>query len=227
MELANQIFFIAFSIISTGLFLSALYQYRVSKESDLSVYWPLSVGLFSLSSFCFGIALWTHKFFLTIANTTFIISVFLLIFLYRSWNQRPFTKIQALLLWLVPIFIFFFYEYLRVTPETFKDRVALITITQELFLIWQILELKKYYKVDRHIVVRWLIFLSAFALVGQSLRTLWVLFRSTQTNFFLYAQDGLALSLLWIGYGSSILIYVALGSFYLEKQIKKESEISR
>lgn len=226
MELANQIFFIAFSVISLGLFFSALYQYRVSQENELSIYWPLSVGLFSLSSFCFGIALWTHKFFLTIANTSFIISVFFLIFLYRSWNQRPFTKIQALLLWLIPIFIFFFYDYLRVTPETFKDRVALITITQELFLIWQILELKKYYKVDRHIVVRWLIFLSAFAFVGQSLRTLWVLFRSTQTNFFLYAQDALALSLLWIGYGSSILIYVAISSFYLEKQIRKESEIT-
>jgi beta-lactamase regulating signal transducer with metallopeptidase domain len=52
--------------------------------------------------------LWTHKFFLTIANTSFIVSVFLLIFLYRSWNQRLFTKIQALLLWLIPAFIFFF-----------------------------------------------------------------------------------------------------------------------
>jgi len=41
----------------------------------------------------------------------------------------------------------------------------------------------------------------------------------------LYAQDALALTLLWIGYGSTILIYVALGSFYLEKQIKNENEI--
>jgi signal transduction histidine kinase len=170
--------------------------------------------------------LWTHQFFLTIANTSFILSVFLLIFLYRSWNQRPFTKIQALLLWLIPVFIFFFYDYLRVTPETFKQRVALITITQELFLIWQIWELLKYYKTDRTILVRWLIFLSAFTLLGEICRTIWVLFGSTQTNFFLYAQDAIALTLLWIGYGSTILVYVALGSFYLEKQIKKENLIA-
>ena len=226
METANQIFFIVFSLIGLGLFLSAIYQYRANRASGLSIYWPLSVGLFSLSSFSFGIALWTHKFFLTIANTTFIVSVFLLIFLYRSWNQRPFTKIQTLLLWLIPVFIFFFYDYLRVMPETFKHRVALITITQELFLVWQIWELIKYYKVERTIVVKWLIFLTTFTLIGETCRTLWVLIGSTQINFFLYAQDALALTLLWIGYGSTILVYVALGSFYLEKQIIKENEIT-
>ena len=226
MELANQIFFIAFSLIGLGLFLSALYQYRANGASGFSIYWPLSVGMFSLSSFSFGIALWTHPFFLTIANTSFIVSVFLLIFLYRSWNQKPFTKIQTLFLWLIPVFIFFFYDYLRVMPGTFKHRVALITITQEIFLIWQIWELRKHYKIDRTIVVRWLIFLTAFTLVGEICRTLWVLFGSTQTNFFLYAQDALAMTLLWIGYGSTILVYVALGSFYLEKQIRKENQIA-
>jgi signal transduction histidine kinase len=226
MELANQIFFIAFSLIGLGLFLSALYQCRANGASGYSIYWPLSVGMFSLSSFSFGIALWTHPFFLTIANTSFIVSVFLLIFLYRSWNQKPFTKIQTLFLWLIPVFIFFFYDYLRVMPGTFKHRVALITITQEIFLIWQIWELRKHYKIDRTIVVRWLIFLTAFTLVGEICRTLWVLFGSTQTNFFLYAQDALAMTLLWIGYGSTILVYVALGSFYLEKQIRKENQIA-
>ena len=226
MEMANQIFFIVFSLIGLGLFLSALYQYRANRASGFSIYWPLSVGIFSISSFAFGIALWTHKFFLTIANTSFIVSVFLLIFLYRSWNQRPFTKIQTLLLWLIPIFIFFFYDYLRVMPETFKYRVALITITQELFLVWQIWELTKYYKVERTVVVKWLIFLTAFTLLGETCRTLWILIGSTQINFFLYAQDALALTLLWIGYGSTILVYVALGSFYLEKQIKKENQIA-
>jgi C4-dicarboxylate-specific signal transduction histidine kinase len=62
--------------------------------------------------------------------------------------------------------------------------------------------------------------------VGEICRTLWVLFGSTQTNFFLYAQDALAMTLLWIGYGSTILVYVALGSFYLEKQIRKENQIA-
>ena len=226
MELANQIFFIAFSLIGLGLFLSALYQYRANGASGYSIYWPLSVGIFSLSSFSFGIALWTHPFFLTIANTSFIVSVFLLIFLYRSWNQKPFTKIQTLFLWLIPVFIFFFYDYLRVMPGTFKHRVALITITQEILLIWQIWELRKHHKIDHTIVTRWLIFLTAFTLVGEICRTLWILFGSTQTNFFLYAQDALAMTLLWIGYGSTILVYVALGSFYLEKQIRKENQIA-
>jgi C4-dicarboxylate-specific signal transduction histidine kinase len=75
-------------------------------------------------------------------------------------------------------------------------------------------------------LVKWIIFLSTFTLLGETCRTLWVVFGSAQTNFFLYAQDALALTLLWIGYGSTILVYVALGSFYLEKQIKKENLIA-
>jgi signal transduction histidine kinase len=129
------------------------------------------------------------------------------------------------MLWLIPVFIFFFYDYLRTAPDTFKYRVALITITQELFLVWQISELRSYYKKDRTLIVKWLIFLTAFTLLGEICRTLWVLVGSTQTNFFLYAQDALATTLLWIGYGSTILIYVALGSYYLEKQIRKENQI--
>jgi signal transduction histidine kinase len=225
MELANQIFFVVFSLIGLGLFFVALYQYQANKGGGFSIYYPLSLGIFSLSSFCFGIALWTHKFLLTIANTSFIVSILLLVFLYRSWNQRPLTKLQAFLLWLIPVAIFFYYDHLRVLPDTFKHRVALITITQELLLMWQIWELGKYYKADQTKVLRWLIFLSAFTLFGEICRTLWVLIGSAQTNFFLYAQDALALTLLWIGYGSTILIYVALGSFYLEKQIKKENQI--
>jgi len=226
MELANQIFFVVFSLIGLGLFIVALYQYQANKEDGFSIYYPLSLGIFSLSSFSFGIALWTHKFILTIANTSFIVSILLLVFLYRSWNQRPFTKLQAILLWLIPVAILFYYDHLRVLPDTFKQRVALITITQELLLVWQIWELIAHYKLDRTRVVKWLIFLSAFTLFGEISRTLWVLIGSTQTHFFLYAQDALALTLLWIGYGSTILVYVALGSFYLEKQIKKENQIT-
>ena len=226
MELANQIFFVVFSLIGLGLFFVALYQYQANKGDGFSIYYPFSLGIFSLSSFCFGIALWTHKFFLTIANASFIVSILLLVFLYRSWNQRPFTKLQAFLLWLIPVAIFFYYDHLRVLPETFKQRVALITITQELLLVWQIWELVKHYKANQTKVLKWLIFLSAFTLIGEICRTLWVLIGSTQTNFFLYAHDALALTLLWIGYGSTILVYVALGSFYLEKQIKKENQIA-
>ena len=226
MELANQIFFVVFSLIGLGLFFVALYQYQANKGDGFSIYYPLSLGIFSLSSFCFGIALWTDKFFLTIANTSFVVSILLLVFLYRSWNQRPFTKLQTFLLWLIPIAIFFYYDYLRVLPETFKHRVARITITQELLLVWQIWELVKHYKVNQTKVLKWLIFLSAFTLIGEISRTLWVLIGSGQTNFFLYAQDALALTLLWIGYGSTILVYVALGSFYLEKQINKENQIA-
>ena len=226
MELANQIFFVVFSLIGLGLFFVALYQYQANKGDGFSVYYPFSLGIFSLSSFCFGIALWTHKFLLTIANTSFIVSILLLVFLYRSWNQRPFTKLQTFLLWLIPVAIFFYYDHLRVLPETFKQRVALITITQELLLVWQIWELVRHYKANQTKVLKWLIFLSAFTLIGEICRTLWVLIGSTQTNFFLYAHDALALTLLWIGYGSTILVYVALGSFYLEKQIKKENQIA-
>jgi signal transduction histidine kinase len=226
MEVANQIFFIVFALITFAILLSAIPQFQTKRSDWPSIYWPLSISFYTLSALSFGLALWVNKFLLTIANTSLLMSSLALVFLYRSWGEKPFNKIQTLLIWLIPLGVAILYEPLRVTPDTFLHRVALITITQEILVTWQLWELIKFYKKDRPRVVSWLIFLTMFTLIGNVFRTYRILTGDGPTNIFLYTEDAFALGLRWITYASNIMTFVALGMFYLQKQLTKENEIA-
>jgi signal transduction histidine kinase len=226
MEVANQIFFIVFALITFAILLSAIPQFQTKRSDWPSIYWPLSISFYTLSSLSFGLALWVNKFLLTIANTSLLMSSLALVFLYRSWGEKPFNKIQTLLIWLIPLGVAILYEPLRVTPDTFLQRVALITITQEILVTWQLWELIKFYKKDRPRVVSWLIFLTMFTLIGNVFRTYRILTGDGPTNIFLYTEDAFALGLRWITYASNIMTFVALGMFYLQRQLVKENEIA-
>ena len=226
MEIANQIFFIVFALITFAILLSAIPQFQARRSDWPSMYWPLSSGFYTLSALSFGLALWVNKFLLTIANTSLLMSSLALVFLYRSWGEKPFTKIQTLLIWLIPLGVAILYEPLRVTPDTFLQRVALITITQEVLVAWQLWELIKFYKKDRPRIVSWLIFLTMFTLMGNIFRTYRILTGDGPTNIFLYTEDAFALGLRWITYASNIMTFVALGMFYLQRQLAKENEIA-
>ena len=226
MEVANKIFFIVFALITFAILLSAIPQFQAPRSEWPSIYWPLSICFYTLTCLNFGIALWVNKFLLTIANTSLLISSLALVFLYRSWGEKPFNKIQTLLLWLIPLGVAILYEPLRVTPDTFLQRVALITITQEILVAWQLWELIKFYKKDRPSIVSWIIFLTIFTLIGNVFRTYRILTGDGPTNIFLYTEDAFALGLRWITYASNIMTFVALGMFYFQKQLTKESQIA-
>ena len=226
METANQIFFIVFALITFAILLSAIPQFQAPRSDWPSIYWPLSISFYTLCCLSFGIALWVNKFLLTIANTSLLMSSLALVFLYRSWGEKPFNKIQTLLIWLIPLGVAILYEPLRVTPDTFLQRVAWITIAQEIFVTWQLWELIKFYKKDRPRIVSWLIFLTMFTLMGNIFRTYRILTGDGPTNIFLYTEDAFALGLRWITYASNIMTFVALGMFYLQRQLVKEKEIA-
>ena len=226
MEVANQIFFIVFALITFAILLSVIPQFQASRSDWPSIYWPLSVSFYTLSALSFGLALWVNKFLLTIANTSLLMSSLALVFLYRSWGEKPFNKIQTLLIWLIPLGVAILYEPLRVTPDTFLQRVALITITQEILVTWQLWELTKFYKKDRPRIVSWIFFLTLFTLMGNIFRTYRILTGDGPTNIFLYTEDAFALGLRWITYASNIMTFVALGMFYLQRQLAKENEIA-
>ena len=226
MEVANQIFFIVFALITFAILLSAIPQFQTKRSDWPSIYWPLSISFYTLSALSFGLALLVNKFLLTIANTSLLMSSLALVFLYRSWGEKPFNKIQTLLIWLIPLGVAILYEPLRVIPDTFLQRVALITITQEVLVAWQLWELIKFYKKDRPRIVSWLIFLTMFTLMGNIFRTYRILTGDGPTNIFLYTEDAFALGLRWITYASNIMTFVALGMFYLQRQLAKENEIA-
>jgi signal transduction histidine kinase len=226
MELANQIFFVVFALITFAIVLSAIPQFQVQRADWPNIYWPLSTSFFALSCLSFGLALWVNKFLLTIANTSLLMSSLALICLYRAWNQKPFNKIQTLLIWLIPLVVAILYEPLRTTPHTFHQRVALITITQEILVAWQLVELIKFYKKGRPRIAVWIILLTALTLLGNVVRTYQILTGDGPTNIFLYTEDAFALALRWTTYATNLIVFVALGVFYLQQQITKENRIA-
>lgn len=225
MEIANQIFFIFLALITAAITLSAIPQFQVRREDWPNIYWPLSTSFYALSALSFGLALWVNKFLLTVANTSFLMSSIALIFLYRSWNGKPFNRIQTQLLWMIPLGIAILYEPLRTTPNTFLYRVALITVTQEFLIAWQLWELIKFYKKERQAITGWIIFLTVLTLIGNVLRTYQILSGGGPTNIYIYTEDAFALTLRWITYATNIMTFVALSMFYLKKQITKENNI--
>jgi signal transduction histidine kinase len=226
MELANQIFFVVFALITFAIVLSAIPQFQVQRADWPNIYWPLSTSFFALSCLSFGLALWVNKFLLTIANTSLLMSSIALVCLYRAWNQKPFNKIQTLLIWLIPLVVAILYEPLRTTPHTFHQRVALITITQEILVAWQLVELIKFYKKGRPRIAVWIILLTALTLLGNVVRTYQILTGDGPTNIFLYTEDAFALALRWTTYATNLIVFVALGVFYLQQQITKENRIA-
>ena len=225
MEVANQIFFVVFGVITLAIVLSAIPQFQSPRVDWPSIYWPLSTSFYAISALSFGLALWVNKFLLTIANASLLMSAVALICLYRSWNGKPFNKIQTLLIWLLPLGIAILYEPLRTTPDTFHQRVALITLTLEVFIVWQLLELIKFYKKEGSRIVGWLLFITLLTLIGNVFRTYRILTGDGPTNIFLYIEDAFALALRWLTYATNIIAFVVLGVFYLQKQISKENKI--
>ena len=226
MEVANQIFFVVFGVITLAIVLSAIPQFQSPRVDWPSIYWPLSTSFYAISALSFGLALWVNKFLLTIANTSLLMSSIALICLYRSWNGKPFNKIETLLIWLLPLGIAILYEPLRTTPDTFLQRVALITLTLEVLIAWQLLELIKFYKKERSRIVGWLALITLFTLMGNVLRTYQVLTGGGPKNIFLYTEEPFGLALRWLTYATNIIAFVALGVFYLQKQISKENKVT-
>ena len=225
MEVANQIFFVVFGVITLAIVLSAIPQFQSSRVDWPSFYWPLSTSFYAISALSFGLALWVNKFLLTIANASLLMSAVALICLYRSWNGKPFNKIQTLLIWLLPLGIAILYEPLRTTPDTFHQRVALITLTLEVFIVWQLLELIKFYKKEGSRIVGWLTLITLLTLIGNVFRTYQILTGDGPKNIFLYTEEPFALALRWLTYATNIIAFVVLGVFYLQKQISKENKI--
>lgn len=226
MELANLIFFIIFALITFAIVLSAIPLFQAQRADWPSIYWPLSTSFFALSCLSFGLALWVNKFLLTIANTSLLMSSIALICLYRAWNQKPFHKIQNLSIWLIPLVIAIVYEPLRTAPNTFLHRVALITITQEILVAWQLVELIKFYKKGRPRIAVWIILLTVLTLLANVVRTYQILTGGGPINIFLYTEDAFALALRWVTYANHVIVFVAVGVFYLQKQINNENKIT-
>ena len=225
MEIANQIFFLVFALLTFTFFLSFFWKFKYSKADSANTNLLISIGLYGLCCLAFGLAPWVSHFLLTIANTCYVAANIALVILYTKWNQKKLTWQAIIALWCIPLIIACFYEPLRTTVNSFSQRVALITISQEILLLWQAILLFKFFKNGRDRVIQLVLGLTSLNFIVSVTRTYRTLTTEGQLNIFLYSEDPIAFGIRWIGFTSVLLVYIVLSIYYLQQQIEKEQEL--
>ena len=225
MEIANQIFFLIFALLSFTFFLSFLWKFKFGKADSTNTNLLISIGLYGLCCLSFGLAPWVSNFLLTIANTSYVAANIALVILYSKWNQEKLSWQAITALWCIPLAIACVYEPLRTTADSFSQRVALITISQEILLFWQTILLFKYYKNGRDRVIQLIFALTLLNLVASVSRTYLTLSAEGQLNIFLYSEGAVSFGIRWLAFTCVLLVYIVLGIYYLQQQVKKEQEL--
>ena len=225
MEIANQIFFLIFALLSFTFFLSFLWKFKFSKTDKANSNLLISIGLYGLCCLSFGLAPWVNNFLLTIANTSYVAANIALVILYKKWNQEKLTSQAIIALWCLPLAIACFYEPLRTAADSFSQRVALITISQEILLFWQSILLFKCFKKGRDRAIQLIFGLTLLNLIASITRTYRTLSAEGQLNIFLYSEDAISFGIRWLAFTCVLLVYIALGMYYLQQQVEKEQEL--
>ena len=221
MEIANQIFFLIFALLSFTFFLSFLWKFKFSKADSTNTNLLISIGLYGLCCLSFGLAPWTDRFLLTIANTCYVAANVALVILYSKWNQEKLSWQAITSLWSIPLAIAYVYEPLRTTADSFSQRVALITISQEILLFWQTILLFKCYKKGRDRVIQLTFALTLLNLVASVSRTYRTLAAEGKLNIFLYSEDAISFGIRWLAFTCVLLVYIVLSIYYLQQQVQK------
>lgn len=223
MEIANQIFFLVFALLSLTFLLSYLWQFNFSKNELTNYNLLISIALYTLCCLCFALAPWINRFLLTIANVAYVAANIALVILYANWNNQQFSRRATVLFWFIPIVIGLVYEPLRLSADTFQQRVALITFSQELLLLWQAFILYKIYSNNKlEKIVQLIFILTLINFAASFSRTLSILSNTGQVNIFLYSEDILTFGMRWLAFTTVLLIYIVIGIYYWQKQISKE-----
>ena len=214
MKFANEALFLIFSLILSGLFISAIPYFRKSKISNFNNIWLLALGLNILAFLCFASASTISPFLLTIANTSFFAGYFFLGLFSRTINRRPTQFLIRVSPFLFLVFACIF-EYLR-QSSTFQVRVFFVVSVLIICLVWILIELYTARKNNPHIQLDFLMFTSFAELVLGVIR-LWIILASPVAgNINLYEEPFISSLVRWLAVSFTVLSYVSILGFWAE-----------
>lgn len=222
MKFANEALFLVFSLILSGLFISAIPYFRQRKVSNFNNIWLLALGLNILAFLCFASASTISPFLLTIANTLFFAGYFFLGLFSRAINQRStqFLTRASPLLFLVFACVF---EYIR-QSSTFQTRVFFVVSMLIVCLIWILIELYSARKNNRHIQLDFLMF-TTFAELFLGIIRLWLVLSNTNIgNINLYEEPFVSSLVRWLSVSFTVLSYVSILGFWAENLSQENSK---
>ena len=214
MKYANEIFFLVFALILWGLLYGSRFLLTFGKPSQSEKLWLIALTLTASSFTFFSLASTISLSLLTLANTCFIANFIYFALFCRSLN-RPIPKNAHILICLGLFAFAAFFEYLR-QSGLFVERVGLISLIAASCFIRQLLELKRLKGIEST-QLRFLIYTTVIELSLTIARFAVLYIDGGRSTPNLYQEGVLSSSIRWAWLGISILSYVAVLGYWLEK----------
>ena len=214
MKYANEIFFLVLALILWGLLYGSRFLLTFGKPSQSEKLWLIALTLTASSFTLFSLASTISLSLLTLANTCFIANYIYFALFCRSLN-RPILKNAHIFICSGLLAFAVFFEYLR-QSGLFVERVGLISLIAASCFIWQLLELKRLKGIEST-QLRFLIYTTVIELSLTIARFAVLYIDGGRSTPNLYQEGALSSSIRWAWLGISILSYVAVLGYWLEK----------
>lgn len=214
MKYANEIFFLVFALILWGLLYGSRFILISGKTNQSKKLWLTALTLTATSFTLFALASTISLTLLTLANTCFVASFIYFGLFCRSLNEPIFKNVDILVFAGLLVFAALF-EYLR-QRGLFIHRVGLVSIIGALCFIWELKELMRL-KGKGSNQLRFLVYTIAIELALTVARLLALYIDGGASTPSLYQEGVVSASIRWAWLGISILSYVAVLGYWLEK----------
>ena len=214
MKYANELFFVAISLIMWGLVIGSKNLIQAKKIIQPEGFWYLALVLEAASFTFFAIASFVQIGLLTLANTC-LLGGYLYLASYCRSLSRPISQQFKWGILLALLVIGLIFEYLM-QRGTFVQRVGFVMVLTDLAIIWQLMELKRSYKLHTDLPI-FLIFTMAGELIFVTTRLFMLVYIEPLPAIHLYDEPPLTAAVRWILFSLTTLSYIAIIGHSLKK----------
>ena len=214
MKYANEIFFLVFALILWGLVYGSRFILRPDKASQPEKLWLTALTLTATSFTLFALASTISLFLLTLANTCFIASFIYFGLFCRSLNS-PIPKKANIIVFAGLLIFAALFEYIR-QRGLFIERVGLVSLIAAFCFIWELIELRQLKRINST-QLRFLFYTVAIELALTIARLVALYIDGGLSTINLYQEGVISSAIRWAWLGISILSYVAVLGYWLEK----------
>ena len=214
MKYANETFFLVFALIAWGLLYGSRFILTLGKASQAEKLWLIALTLTASSFTIFAAASTLSLSLLTLANTCFIASFIYFGLFCRSLNG-PITKnVHFIVIAGLLVFAAVF-EYLR-QHGLFVQRVSFVSLIGASCFVWELKELGRIKEI-KSTQLRFLVYTIAIELALTIARLVALYIDGGLSTPNLYQEGVISASIRWAWLGITILSYVAVLGYWLEK----------
>jgi len=215
MQLANQTFYFALFSIFVGLLASFYWGKHTQKDQYSSLYWPLGLGFYVISSLAFFLSPWLGKVNLAIANISLLAGALCICMLFIVWSERHSRSKQMItLVWFVLMSAA--YLYLLVTGST-NDRIHLMNLAIGGTSVWQLQILYNLSRVDGSYQIKLLMAADLVQLLVRISRSAISYLHDNPVLPGLFQEDIFGFSLRTLSGLTSMMVCILIANYYLEK----------